>query len=192
MSKLVIYYQVISLLIIINVSISYAQSTKDSVIFNKKNRSIDFCPLSPVMGIYAIHFTYKFSLNNALIVAPSYMNIKYKNIEHTNAPGIILGYRRYLWKNLHIDYQLMPMFDRYYEENEHKTYPWGFDLWNEFRLGYEFDFYIRKTPLFINFQWPLGFALYSDPKGKPESFKEKARKSPLFYFPPLFFLGIRF
>lgn len=192
MYKRLNYYVVISLLLILNFSLTYAQSTKDSINFNKKDHSIDLCPLSPVIGIYAIHYTYKFSLNNALILAPSYMHIKYKNIGHTNAPGIILGYRRYLWKNLHVDYQLMPMFDRYYAEDEQKTYPWSFDLWNEFRLGYEFDFNIKETTFFINLQWPLGFALYSDPKGKPDSFKEKARKSPLFYFPPLFFLGIRF
>lgn len=152
MSNHIIFHRVISLLIILNVSISYAQTTKDSVFFNNKNRSIDFCPLSPVMGIYAIHYTQKIDNKNAFILAPSYMNIKYKNIGHTNAPGIIVGYRRYLWRNLHLDYQLMPMFDRYYEMNEDKTYPWGFDLWNEFRLGYEFDFNIKKTPFFINLQ----------------------------------------
>jgi len=59
--------------------------------------SIDFCPISPAIGIYAIHYCYKFSPENEFIIAPSYMNIKHKGIGHTDAPGFIIGYRRYLW-----------------------------------------------------------------------------------------------
>jgi hypothetical protein len=120
------------------------------------------------------------------------MNIRYKDIGHTDAPGFIIGYRHYLWNNLHIDYQLMPGWDRYYEQNENKKYPLAFDLWNEFRLGYSWDFQVGKIPVYLNLQWPLGFALYSDPEGKPESFKRKAKEEPLFYFPPMFFIGVRF
>ena len=173
-------------------SISYSQNGIDSTIVKTYRHSIDLCPISPFIGIYAIHFCYKVSPKNELIVAPSYMNINYENIGHTNAPGIIVGYRRYLWRNLHIEYQLMPMWDKFYEENEDKTYPVGFDLWNEFRLGYAFDFKIRKVPFFLNVQWPFGFALYSDTNGKPESFKKFAEANPFYYYPPLFFLGIRF
>lgn len=108
------------------------------------------------------------------------MNIKYENIGHTNAPGFIVGYRRYLWRNLHIEYQLMPMWDKFYDDNEDKTYPVGFDLCNEFRLGYAFDFNIRKVLFFLNEQWPFGFALYSDPKGKPESLKRHVEENPFF------------
>jgi len=84
------------------------------------------------------------------------------------------------------------MWDRYHDIKENVIYPVGFDLWNEFRLGYAFDFKIRKQTLFLNVQWPLGFSLYSDPKGKPEAFKKLVKKDPFFYFPPLFFVGIRF
>lgn len=157
----------------------------------KYKHSLDFCPLSPFIGIYALHYGHRFSKRNELIVSPSYMRIQYPSIGYTNAPGFIVGYRRYLWKNLHIDYQLMPMWDRFYDKNENKTYPLSFDLWNEFRLGYAFDFKIRKTTLFLNLQIPLGFALYSDPKGKSDAFKEHAKKHPLFYI-PLFFIGTRF
>jgi hypothetical protein len=90
-----------------------------------------------------------------------------------------------------VEYELMPMWDRFYDKNENKTYPTSFDLWNEFRIGYVFDFKIRNIPLFLNLQLPLGFALYSDPKGKSEAFKQNAKENPLFYI-PLFFTGIRF
>ncbi len=154
--------------------------------------SVDFCPMSPLFKIYAVHLCYKLDKNDELIVAPYYANIHHKGIGNTNAPGFIVGYRRYLWKSLHVDYQLMPQWDRYYSSIEDKTYPLGFDLWNEFRLGYVFDFKIVQTPCFINCQWPFGFALYSDPKGKPESFKKMANENQFFYFPPMFFVGVRF
>jgi hypothetical protein len=153
--------------------------------------SLDFFPLSPVIGIYALHYGYRFTAKDQVIVSPSYMRIQYPTIGHTNAPGFIIGYRRYLWKNLHVEYELMPMWDRFYDKNENKTYPTSFDLWNEFRIGYVFDFKIRNIPLFLNLQLPLGFALYSDPNGKSEAFKQNAKENPLFYI-PLFFTGIRF
>jgi len=157
-----------------------------------RRHSIDFCPMSPMFKIYAIHYGRRLSQSSELIVAPYYANIHYEDIGNTDAPGFIVGYRRYLWRGLHIDYQLMPQWDHFYEKNENKTYPLGFDLWNEFRLGYVWDFRVAGVPAFINFQWPLGFALYSDDSAKPESFKKHAREHPLFYFPPMFFIGIRF
>ncbi len=157
----------------------------------KYSHSLDFCPLSPFIGIYALHYGHRFNTNNELIISPSYMRINYPSIGHTNAPGFIIGYRKYLWKNLHIDYQLMPMWDRFYDESCDKTYPVSFDLWNEFRLGYAFDFNIIDMPFFINVQVPLGFALYSAPNGKPEAFKKHVNENPLFYI-PLFFIGTRF
>jgi hypothetical protein len=169
-----------------------ANPNKDSTQVENYMHSIDFCPLSPVMGIYAIHYTRKISPKSEILAGPSYMRIQHEGIGHTNAPGFIVGYRRYFWRNLHMDYQLMPMWDRYYEMNEDKTYPVGFDLWNEFRLGYVFDFKIKELPVFLNVQWPLGFIIYSDGSAKPESFKSHAKENPLFYFPPFFFLGVRF
>lgn len=153
--------------------------------------SIDFTPMSPLMKIYAIHYCYRLGPRSETIFGPLYMRIHYDDIGHTDAPGFIAGYRRYVWRTFHIDYQLMPGWDRFYEEKEKKRYE-GFDLWNEFRFGYTWNFNFRQTPAFIHFQWPLGFALYSDSHGKPESFKEHARKHPVFYFPPMFFMGIRF
>lgn len=154
--------------------------------------SLDLCPMSPIFKIYAIHYCYRITPNSEIIAGPYYANIHYKDIGNTDAPGFIIGYRQYVWKNLHIDYQLMPQWDHFYEKNEDKRYPLGFDLWNEFRLGYSWDFQIGTLPLFINVQWPFGFALYSDDDAKPESFKKRAKDKPFFYFPPMFFIGVRF
>ncbi len=168
-------------------------SERDSSLVHKYYRnSIDFCPMSPLFKIYAVHYCYKISPKNEIIIGPYYANIHYENIGNTNAPGFITGFRHYFWKNLHLDYQLMPQWDRFYEKNENKRYPLGFDLWNEFRLGYSWNFNVATVPAFINVQWPFGFALYSDENGKPESFKKRAKEDPFFYFPPMFFVGIRF
>jgi hypothetical protein len=166
-----------------------AMSVAAGTSYPQYRHSLDFCPLSPAINIYALHYCYQMTGHDELIVSPLYKKIPYKNIGHTDAWGFIAGYRRYFWRNLHADYQLMPAWDNFYEENEEKRYK-GFDLWNEFRFGYSFDFTIGKVPLFVNVQWPFGFALYSE--GKPESFKNLARENPLFYFPPLFFTGVRF
>jgi hypothetical protein len=154
--------------------------------------SVDFCPVSPLFKIYAIHYCYRISPSSEIILAPYYANIHYKDIGNTDAPGFIVGYRRYIWSKLHVDYQLIPQWDHFYEKNENKTYPLGFDLWNEFRLGYVWDFKVGSLPAFINVQWPFGFSLYSDDTAKPESFKKHAKENPFFYKPPMFFLGIRF
>ncbi len=151
--------------------------------------SLDFCPLSPLFRIYAVHYGHRFGSGSELILGPLYMNIHYEDIGHTDAPGFIIGYRHYLWKKLHVDYQLMPAWDNFYEKNEDRRYR-GFDLWNEFRLGYVWDFSINDIPLFVNVQWPFGFGLYA--QNKPESFKEHEKENRFFYFPPMFFIGVRF
>lgn len=154
--------------------------------------SLELTPMSPVFRIYAIYYGYRVTPKDQILVGPYYANIKFADIGNTDAPGFIVGYRRDVWGKLALDYQLIPQWDHFYEENEDKRYPLGFDLWNEFRLGYTWDFEVASAPVFINAQWPFGFALYSDDSAKPESFKKKAREDPFFYFPPMFFLGVRF
>lgn len=169
----------------------FAQSA-DTPTHKEYKNSIDTCPMSPMFKIYAIHYCRKITDHSELIAGPYYANIHYKDIGNTNAPGFIVGYRHYFWKALHLDYQLMPQWDHFYEKNENKTYPLGFDLWNEFRLGYVWDFKVASVPAFINVQWPFGFILITDDSAKPQSFKDHAKDNPFFYFPPMFFLGVRF
>jgi hypothetical protein len=85
-----------------------AQNSKSS---KEYKHSLDFCPVSPLFKIYAIHYCRRITPTSEIIVAPYYANIHYENIGNTDAPGFIIGYRRFLWKTLHIDYQLMPQWD---------------------------------------------------------------------------------
>lgn len=90
------------------------------------------------------------------------MNIRF-DVGETRAGALILSYRYYIWKALHIEYQLWPTYDFFWKKNEGKTYE-SFDVWNEFRFGYRFDFEIGSAPLSLNLQWPFGFGLYASNK----------------------------
>jgi hypothetical protein len=153
---------------------------------------IELSPLSPLFRIYAVVYARKIGRHTDLLVGPYYANIHFEDIGNTDAPGFIVGARRALWRGVHVDYQLIPQWDHFYEVNEDKTYPLGFDLWNELRLGYTWDFRLRSLSAYVNLQWPFGFALYSDDGAKPASFERHAEDHPYFCFPPLLFVGIRF
>jgi hypothetical protein len=116
------------------------------------------------------------------------MNIRY-DFGSTHAPAVIAGYRHYFWKSLHVEYQIWPAYDSFCEKNEAKYYK-SFDVSNEFRLGYQFDFSMAALPCFVSLQWPFGFGLYSS--NKPQSFKNHEKVNRFFYFPPSLFLGVTF
>jgi len=161
----------------------------DSLSFiTEKKHSVDTCPISPLINIYGVHYNYKLSPKDELICGLSYMRIQY-DFGNTNSPALIAGYRRYLWRNLHAEYQIWPCYDEFYEKNEKKYYK-GFDIWNEFRLGYQFDFQLYGKPCYLSFQWPFGFGLYAG--NKPKSFTDYEKDNRFFYQFPLFFTGIRF
>ena len=166
----------------------YCQSADSTTGNRAHNSAIDLCPVSPLFKIYAVQYSYRMSGRSEIVLGLDYTNIYYENVGNTNAGGIILGYRHYLWNNLHVEYQLWPTWDNFYEKNEMKYYR-SLDLYNEFRLGYQWDFSISDVPFYVNLQWPFGFGLYAS--NKPQSFKDKEKKDPFFYFPPLFFLGVR-
>lgn len=150
--------------------------------------SIDFSPLSPLFRIYALQYNYHCTPNDEFTLGAAYTNLQW-DFGNTNAATLIIGYRRFLWKKLHVEYQLWPDYDWYHNKLNGKIYP-GFDLWNEFRVGYQVNFHLGELPCYANFQWPFGFGLYD--ANKPESFKEHEEENPYFYHSPLFFLGVRF
>lgn len=156
--------------------------------YEQYRHSVDFSPISPLIKIYGVHYNYKLNEKDELITGLGYMNIHF-DFGNTNSPALILGYRRYLWRNLHLEYQLWPCYDEFWEKNERKIYK-SFDVWNEFRLGYQFNFRISRLPLYTSVQWPFGFGLYAS--NKPESFKEHEKSNRFFYQFPLLFVGFRF
>ncbi len=178
--------------ILFNPQFNYCQSNVNPELQSDTSKnSVEFSPLSPFINIYAIYYNYKFTQNDEGMIGPVYMSIPYKDIGRTHASGLIIGYRRYLIKGFSFEYQLMPAYDNFYEENEEKYYN-SFDLWNEFRISYKIDFSISDLPCYVNIQWPFGFSLYSG--NKPKSFKdhEKQGDNRFFYKALLLFVGISF
>lgn len=163
---------------------------------NEYKHSIETSPLSPLLqaidkGIWGLKYDYALTPNDEVKFGFTYMNISF-DIGTTNSAGILVGYRRYLWKRLYAEYELWPGYDKFYENNEDKYYK-GFDLWNEFRVGYQFNFEIREFPLFVNVAWPFGFGLYST--NKPDSFYDRMNQSfsdKYFFHFPLVFVGCKF
>jgi hypothetical protein len=155
----------------------------------RENSAVEFSPLSPVVRIYAVQYARRFAEKNELLLGGAYTNIRYDHGQ-SHAPTLILGYRRYLWRKAHLEYQLWPSYNWYYESDEQRYYE-GAELWNEFRPGYTFDFTIKGTPMFVNAQYLIGFGLYGD-ESKPQSWKDQVAKEGEVFMAPMFFVGWRF
>jgi hypothetical protein len=157
-----------------------------------QRHSFDTSPVSPIMGIYVLQYAYQFLPRHEVMLGTSYMNLPY-DCGSTHAVSVFLGYRLYLWKNLHVEYQLWPTVDYFYENRE-KRYYGSFDLWGEARIGYRIDFDVFGAHLYVNAQWLFGNGFYAS--NKPQSFHEEvARESKLLgifnFHAPMIFTGFR-
>lgn len=148
--------------------------------------------IGPDYDIYFIQFCRKFSSRDEIILGGCYLNSSIGNI--LGYPGdeqlyaLELGYRRYLWRNLHLELQVLPQYVTCNDTIAQKSSN-GFGLASEIRLGYLFDFNIFDIPFYINFQWFCGYYLYNP---KPQSFIE-VDGGPFYISPiPMFLVGIRF
>lgn len=166
-----------------------AQIIKDSSDIIFPRHSIEISPITPIGNVYTLQYNYRLTKKNELITGLSFVNIRYEDIGRNSAPGILLGYRRFLWKTLHVQYELWPGYDSFYEQNENKHYN-GFQLWNEFRIGYQFNFKIKSQESYVSIQWPLGFYLIKG--NKPQSFVDYEKENRFFYNVPLIYVGLRF
>jgi hypothetical protein len=151
--------------------------------------AIEFSPVSPFIRIYAAQYARRLTDKDELILGGAYANIKYDDGQ-SHAPTFIVGYRRYIWRKAHAEYQLWPSYNWYLEQNEEKYYQ-GAELWNEFRIGYTFDFNIGRAPWFVNAQYLVGWGLYGD-ESKPQSWKDQVAREGELFAAPMVFMGWRF
>jgi hypothetical protein len=149
--------------------------------------SIDFSPVSPLFDIWGVQYGFRITAEDELVLGLAYMNIRY-DVGRSHAPTATVGYRRTLWRNLHLEYLLMPSYDWFWSSVEGRTYR-SVELWNEARVGYRLDFVAGGLPLYVDVEWLLGFGLYGG--NKPESFRALVREEPVFTAPMLF-TGVRF
>lgn len=193
MDQIKITYSIVLLFISMSV-FSQIKTKSNSDDFYKY--SIETSPVSPFlqmadMGIWGVKLDYALTPKDELKVGLAYMNLYFEE-GNTNSPSLILGYRRFLWKKLYVEYELWPGYDKFYEKHEDRYYE-SFDLWNEFRVGYQFNFKIKNLPSFVSVTWPFGFGLYSS--NKPDSFNDRMNQGfgdKYFFHFPLVFVGVKF
>jgi hypothetical protein len=171
------------------------------------HHALELSPISPAMHIYAIQYAYRPNMSDELMLGFSYADIpqkaattkdpewmkiivtpntRTKDVGINHSWTIYLGYKRYIWKNWHLEYQLWPGYNSFYSITDNKYYN-GFDLWNEFRIGHTFDFDIAAIPFYINLQYLVGFGLVKG--NKPADF---GKEGDQVFRAPVFFLGWRF
>jgi len=131
------------ILIMICHSSSYGQADS-TLIENTQSgkaytKSIVTDPFLPLFSSFALVYERIYNENNGSILGFWYgketttypRKIKYPGYASNYA--LIIGYRRYFWRNLHAEYQLYPGYTRLYEENEDKQYQ-SFSLFPGIRI----------------------------------------------------------
>jgi hypothetical protein len=147
---------------------------------NRFQNAIVIRPIDLFLSIYIVQYERKIGLQNE-IVAGLY---EIKNNSNSEYPGYyqlispIIGYRWYFWKGLHLEYSLLPGYAKYNYTIRKETSK-SFEIWNEFHLGYKFQFKIFKLHLFLTPQVLLGFNLYKS--NEPSSFEIIDNKKSNFY-----------
>lgn len=79
---------------------AYAQDTTTTT-RSAGSRAVEFSPVSPFIRIYAAQYARRLTDRDELILGGAFANIKYDDGQ-SNAPSLILGYRRYVWKKAHV------------------------------------------------------------------------------------------
>ncbi|TVR31256.1 MAG: hypothetical protein EA390_06770 [Balneolaceae bacterium] len=134
----------------------------------------------PIVRIYQVHIGYKPEGNHEFIFGPAYQNFKSGSIT-SYAMTLILGYRYYVWKDLHFEAELWPAYNPMYSDVTESYYR-GVELWAEIKIGYKFMLYRN---LFIQPAPGIGFGIFRT--NKPPLFDEGI-DTPIFV--PQLLIGI--
>jgi hypothetical protein len=189
-------YQLLFIFLLFAIVSRDVYSQKDSPRINQQRlkHSVSTDPLLPVFNSFAVIYEYEKTEKSSFILGFWYGKATETYPKMLEYPGYavnvspIFAYRYYFWKKLHAEYQIYPGYTKYFERNERKFYK-SFNLFNELRIGYKFNFQISKTPLFLNFQFPVGFVIFDT--NEPETFSEVRKQDPIFYiFIPNIYFGI--
>ena len=153
-------------------------------------------PLLPLFNSFAIIYEYEKTEESSIILGFWYGKSTETYPKMLEYPGYVVSispifaYRYYFWKNFHLEYQLYPGFTKYYHNSEDKYFR-SFSLFNEFRVGYRFEFQISELPMLLNLQIPVGFTIFDT--NEPGAFKRIRKQDPIFFlFYPNIYFGIRF
>lgn len=136
----------------------------------------------PIAAIYLVHINYALDDRHELFFGPCFQNFKHESFT-VNAYTLLLGYRYFLWKRLHVEAEIYPAYNNIYS-NVTQTYFPGFEMWGEFKVGYQFNFF--KDKLYVQLAPGIGFGFFR--ANKPPNFDEEI-VYPI--FTPQIMLGLR-
>lgn len=126
----------------------------------------------PIARIYQVHISYNPGGNHEYFFGPAYQNFTSGSIT-SNALTLIIGYRYYVWKNLHIEVEMWPAYNPMFSNITELHYR-GVEIWGEFKIGYKFSL-LRN--MFIQPSPGIGFGILRT--NKPPNFSTDI-KSPIF------------
>lgn len=116
----------------------------------------------PINRIYMVNMAYNISKKNEVLLGFAFQNWKNETKKprgQAHAYTLVAGYRYYLWKGLNLEIMLFPAFNNFNSYVDNKWYH-GFEAWNEYRIGYKYEWNINSRKVYINIQPGIGHALY--------------------------------
>ena len=144
------------IIILTAVSGSFAQN--DAPAKPDKNTSIESSPLMAYFHYYAVRCNRSMTDNGDLLLGFAYLNTKWADQGRLHAYTLLTGYRYYLWRGLHAEYELWSAYDPFESSVDGKTYK-GVDFWHAVRAGYRFMFDCGSFDPYIIFQVEVGRGL---------------------------------
>ena len=172
---------------------AYTQTPQRETAEASRRHHVELYPIMAIFDVYSVQYAYRIHPRLDAIAGVAYVNVKVHDRSDTaigrmHAPTLPVGLRWYVWRNAHLEYQLWPAYNAYHDRVEDRYYK-GFDLYNELRAGYRFDFDLDRIPLFSSVQYVYGFGLY--PGNKPQRFIQAVEDAPPFHVPSIS-IGLRF
>jgi len=135
----------------------------------------------PIVRIYQLHLTYAVGDRQELTFGPCFQNYRHTSFT-AQAYTLLLGYRHYVWRGLHVEAELYPAYNNMRSHVTGSDYP-GLELWSEIKVGYRFHFndrwYIQPAP-------GIGFGIFQS--NPPPGFWDEIQ-SPIFV--PQLILGFK-
>ncbi|TVR60616.1 MAG: hypothetical protein EA422_13595 [Gemmatimonadales bacterium] len=136
----------------------------------------------PVVRIFPVHINRRLDARREIFFGPAYQGWTSGTIT-SDVYNILLGYRHYLWRGLHVELELWPGWGHWYSTVTDRRYA-GWELWAEPKIGYRFHltprFYLQPAP-------GVGFGIFRT--NRPPRFDEDI-DSPIFV--PQLILGVKF
>ncbi|HNT66958.1 MAG TPA: hypothetical protein PKN04_14340, partial [bacterium] len=136
----------------------------------------------PLADIYLLQINYRPAAGHELFFGPCWQNFEHDSFE-VNALTLLLGYRRFIYKGLHLEAELYPAYNKIHSKVNDKDYP-GIEMWGEFKIGYRFD--LAGGRLYIQPAPGIGFGFFRT--NKPPNFDEEIDYPT---FTPQLLVGIR-